>query len=173
MVEKQTKYYIGIALLLIIGVFLFNYQNNKVTVPTVGEDGKVDGNYSIAGIMKLGRPYVCAFEKTDGASSIAGVIHTDGQKIYGEFKIKTDLVKAGFSSFLLIKDGLAYTWTSLQNIGYQSEVAKSASKNASPREQAQIVGTLDTEAYRCEPWLEATSSVFQTPSAISFSELKQ
>jgi len=157
----------------VLCILLFIYQSNKIVVPTVGASGEINGNYTIEGIMKLSKPYVCTFEKSDGSSSISGVVHTDGQKIYEEFKIKTDLVKNGFNSFLLIKDGIAYTWTSLQNIGYTSPVAKSASKNASPSEQAQIIGIKDKETYQCEPWLNATGSIFDTPTGITFSTLQQ
>jgi hypothetical protein len=171
--ENQTKYYIGGVVLIICFFGFINYQNNKIVVPVVGANGEINGNYTIEGIMKLGKPYVCTFEKSDGTSSVSGVVHTDGQKIYEEFKIKTDLVKNGFNSFLLMKDGIAYTWTSLQNIGYISPTAKSASKNASLKEQAQIVGTRDEMLYKCELWLNATSSIFETPTSIKFSELKK
>jgi len=171
--KEKIKYYILGAALAVICIFLFNYQSNKITVPTVGTDGKINGSYAIEGIMKLNKPYVCTFEKTDGASTVSGVIHTDGQSIYGEFKIKTDLVKDGFSSFLLVKGNTAYTWTSLQNIGYQSTVAKSASRNASPQEQAQIVGTRDNELYQCELWQNADNSIFEIPTSTNFSELKK
>jgi hypothetical protein len=171
--KEQIKYSIGGVALAVICIFLFNYQNDKIVMPTVGADGKISGNYAIESIMVLGKPYTCNFDKSDGSSKISGVIHTDGGKIYGEFKIKTDLIKNEFNSFLLIKDNMAYTWTSLQNIGYKSSIAKSASKNASPQEQAQIVGTRDKMQYNCELWLNADNSLFETPTSITFSELKK
>lgn len=161
------------AVLAVLVIFLFNYQNNKLAAPTIGIDGRINGNYAIEGIVGLGKPYVCTFEKTDGASKILGIIHTDGQKIYGEFRIKTDLVKDEFNSFLIIKDGESYAWTSLQNVGYKSSTAKSASKNASPAEQSQIVGTRDKMDYKCELWQDADNSIFELPVWITFSELKK
>jgi hypothetical protein len=172
--SKRTQYYIigGMGLVMLI-ILLSSYLNNRIVTPEVGKDGEINGNYTIAGIMKLDTPYVCTFEKSDGVSNISGIVHTDGHKIYEEFKIKTDLVKNGFNSFLLIKDSNAYTWTSLQNTGYISPVAESASKNASPKEQAQIIGTKDKVLYSCKPWLNPNSSIFETPVSIMFSGLKK
>ena len=171
--KDYVKYFAGGIIAAILVIFLFNYQNNKLIVPAVGVDGKIEGNYAIEGIMRLGKPYECTFEKTDGASRIAGIIHTDSKNIYGEFRIKTDQMKDEFNSFLITKDEEAYIWTSLQNIGYKSPIAKSASKNASPVEQTQIVGMRDEMAYKCELWLDADSATFETPTWITFLELKK
>jgi len=169
--RNQIISWLIIVAMVVLGIFIYIY-GNKPQIPVVGEDGKISGNYAIAGIMRLGKPYVCTFERADDTSKIAGVIHTDGQKIYGEFRIKTDLVKDNFSSFLVVKDEKAYVWTSLQNAGYESPVAKSANKNASPVEQAQIVGLRDKILYKCEPWQDTDNSVFELPAWITFSELK-
>jgi len=166
---------ISAVVLVILVIFGWNYVN-KVEIPTVGPDGKISGNYTIEGVMKLKKPYVCTFEKTDQISKIAGVMHTDGEKIYEEFRIRTESMqeKKIFDSFQIIKDGKAYTWTSLQNnIGYISSAAKSASRNASPQEQAQIVGTRDEMDYKCEPWKEPDQTIFELPGGITFSELKK
>lgn len=174
MQNKKTSFILWIIfgiLIIIAAIVLLEYKN-RVVVPTVGADGKISGNYSIAGIMKLGKPYECAFQKSDGTSNITGTIFTDGSGIYGEFGIKTDLVKNRFNDFLLIKNGQAYIWTSLGNLGYRSPAAKSANKNASPREQAQIVGTEDVMQYDCQPWNQIDNSVFEIPSSIKFYELK-
>ena len=159
-----------LAVLIILVILFFDYKNRAVA-PTIGADGKISGNYSIASIMKLGKPYKCAFEKNDGTSQIAGTVLTDGSKISGKFAIKTDLAKNGFNDFLIIKNGKAYIWTSLQNLGYEHPAAKSAGADASPQDQAQIVGTEDLIQYDCAPWT-IDNSVFETPSSIQFSEVK-
>lgn len=162
---------IGVLLAILV---IFTYQNygNRVRVPTVEADGKISGEYAILGIMRLNKPYVCTFEKSDEVSKITGTIHTDGEKLYGEFKIKTDIIKEEFNSFLIIKGGEAYVWTALQNVGYRSKAAKSASKNASPSEQAQIVGLEDEILYHCEPWTNVDKAKFETPNWIKFNPPK-
>ena len=162
---------IGVVLAILV-IFGWNFYKNKPETPVVEADGNINGEYSIESIMLLGKPYICTFEKTDGVSEIAGTIKTDGQKIYGEFTIKTDLLKTGFNSFLLISDKQAYTWTSLSQLGYKSPAAKSASQNASPQEQAQIVGLKDKMPYECKLWQNADNSLFEIPASIKFSEIK-
>lgn len=169
--KNQIASWLIIIGLIVLGVFVYIY-GGQPTVPEVGEDGKISGIYTMEGIMKLDKPYRCTFEKADETSKIAGVMRTDGKNVFGEFRIKTDLVNNEFNSFLLIKGDEAYIWTSLQNIGYKSAAAKSASKNASPLEQAQIIGTRDKVAYKCEPWLEVDNSIFDTPSWVTFTDLK-
>lgn len=170
MKKQITLSLLGIALVG-LGIWAYVY-GSRPAMPEVGEDGKINGNYTIEGIMRLDKPYVCTFEKSDETSKIAGVIHTNGQNIYEEFRIKTDVVDKEFNSFLLVRDDTTYTWTSLQNIGYKSKVAKSASENASPEEQAQLIGTRDEVAYQCEPWLDTDDSIFEIPTGVTFSELK-
>ena len=173
--KKETRNQITFALVgvvVVILLFLGYGYINKPEIPVVGTSGEISGYYAIGGIMRLERPYVCSFEKTDGASKILGVIHTDGENLYGEFKIQTDSVEGKFNSFLMIKNKTAYTWTSLQNIGYKSNVAKSATKNASPQEQAQIVGTRDKMNYECSPWPKVDPTLFEIPNWIEFADLR-
>jgi hypothetical protein len=170
--KKQIASWLILIVFIALGIFVYVY-GGKPEIPTVGANGEINGNYAIGGIMRLGKPYACTFEKSDATSQIAGVIHTDGQRIYGEFRIQTDLLKNNFSSFLLIKDGVAYSWTSLQDIGYKSSAAQSASKNASPIEQAQIIGIKDRVPYKCRPWLEVDNTIFDVPTSIKFSELNK
>jgi len=169
--KKQMVSWLIIVALVALGVLVYTY-GSRPEMPQVGIDGKINGNYSIASIQRLGKPYVCNFEKKDGTSQVVGVIHTDGKSVYGEFRIKTDLAEKQFNSFLILKDDESYVWTSLQNVGYKTSIAQSASQNASPQEQAQIVGTWDKINYKCEPWLDSDNSIFETPTWITFVNLK-
>jgi hypothetical protein len=170
--KKQIKWIVALVILVILLIVTFNYVGQPA-VPSVGADGKISGNYALGGIMRLGKPYICKFQKTDGTSQIAGVIHTDGKNIYGEFRLKTDLVKNEFNSYLMVINSEAYTWTSLGALGYKLPVAKSAtSGSASPAEQAQIVGTNDVLSYDCNPWQNPDLTIFQIPTFIKFSEPK-
>ncbi len=169
--KNQITSWLIIVGLVAVGVLVYVY-GSRPTVPEVGEDGKISGSYTIEGIMGLNKPYRCTFEKTDGTSSILGVMRVQGENAYVEFRIRTGLMSEEFNSFLLIKGGEAYTWTSLQNVGYKSVAAKSASRNASPLEQTQIVGTRDKVEYKCEPWQYKDASLFEAPSWVTFTDLK-
>jgi hypothetical protein len=169
--QKQIFTWIAVVVVIGAGVWVYRWAD-KPEVPVVGMNGVVSGSYSIEGIMALGKPYICNFEKMDGASKIVGTVQTDGQKIHGQFRIKTELVKTEFDSYLIVRDGDTYAWTSLAPIGYKSKLAKSASVNASPSAQSQIVGTKDKMDYNCKPWTQVDQSVFVPPTSIIFSEMK-
>jgi len=144
---------LGIAVGLLI-IFTYNHYKNS------------GGGFTIESIEKLGQPYICTFEKSDGTSEISGTIHVNGPRLYGEFKITTSLAKNEFESFLLEKGGLSYVWTSLQNTGYKSAIAQSANVNATPEEQAQIIGLRDKLPYDCQLWQNADNSLFEVPVGI-------
>jgi hypothetical protein len=175
MKDKILRRTIAAAVGIIVAVaagYGYNYLNKPI-VPVVNTDGSIEGPYSIASIMTLGKPYRCTFEKGDGSSKIAGVLRTDGFKINGEFRISSPSLQAKeFNSFLIVKDKVAYSWTSLASTGFKGGVAESASVNASPREQAQIVGTRDKIQYKCSPLNHIDDTVFDPPSWITFTEIK-
>lgn len=169
--KKQIKLILILVVLVILGIFVFKYESQPAT-PVVGADGDINGNYAIEGVMALKKPYICNFEKADETSKIVGTIHINGKNFYGEFRIKTDLVKNEFSTFLLGIGGESYIWTSLGALGYKSPIAKSAGSKASPEQQAQIIGTRDIMNYQCQPWQNVDESIFQIPTSIKFSEIK-
>ncbi len=168
---KNQLIFIGSGLLIVaIGIFLVLYDG-KAKTPIPEENGNINGLYSIQGVMNLDKPYVCNFFKQDDSSAISGVLTTDGEKIYGEFKIQTKLLEKPFSSFLIVKDGFSYTWTSLADIGYKAPSVKNASAGASPSEQAQIVGLRDEMPYECKPIKNIDQTIFNVPVWINLIEL--
>ncbi len=164
--------YILAGVVVIAGAALFMIFG-KSTAPIAGEGGVIEGEYSIESIMNLGQAYICKFEKQDQVSKVSGTVYTDGQKIRGTFDIQTQAFQnQAFTSDLIVKEGDTYTWTSLFPQGYRAKVAKSATQNATPSEQAQLVGTKDKMNYKCTPWLEVDPSLFELPTNVTFVELK-
>jgi hypothetical protein len=160
---------VGIILALLV-IFGWNFYMNIPVTPVVEPDGSISGNYSIESIEKLGKPFECSFSKSDGSSQVSGSIRMAESKLRGDFDI--NVASTSFASHFIITSSTTYTWTSLGPIGYKSLVAKSASKGASPIEQAQIIGTEDKEDYNCSPW-NTDLSIFELPSGINFSEFKK
>ena len=157
-------------LLIVVAILLFRYFS-KVEVPKTELNGDVIGKYSIESILTLDKPYQCVFEKEDGVSKITANIFTNEKDIYADFAIQTNAGETGrFNSFFLIKDGSTYGWTSLSNLGYKTGVVKSASINATPLEQAQIIGIKDKLDYKCKLLSQADVSLFIVPSSINFNE---
>ena len=169
--KNQIISWLVIIIFIALGVFVYIY-GSKPVMPQVEAGGKIAGNYSIASIMKVAKPYKCVFERNDGTSKISGVIHINGDNAYGELRISTETAEKDFTSFLLIKGKEAYVWTSLQSLGYRSTVAESALRNASAQEQAQIVGTRDKLDLQCETWQAVDNTIFDIPVWIRFVELK-
>jgi hypothetical protein len=168
--KHQMGSWIILAAFVLIAVSVYFY-GNKPQTPEVRADGTIKGNYSTASIMSLGKPYECTFKKSDGISTISGIMHTDSKSFYVEFRIKTEELKNELNSLLLVKGGQAYSWISSKNVGYKSSAAKSAVKGASVAEQAQIIGTRDKVNYTCVPW-QADSTLFEIPTSITFIEPK-
>lgn len=163
-----------VTVLVLIGAAFYGYMTlNKPEVPVPAEDGSFKGLYTMEGIMALKKPYECRFEKSEGESKVGGVMTTDGSSMRGEFRIITpNFGLIEFDSSLVVKEGVAYTWTSIAPIGYKSSPAKSASMNASPEEQAQIIGSRDKVQYSCELLTNIDPTTFNPPSWVTFSELK-
>ena len=159
---------VGIILAVLV-IFACKYENRQ-KAPIVEADGKISGDYTIESIMKIGRPYKCSFLKSDGSSQVSGILQMAENKLRGDFDLIT--TATSFASHFIVIEDIAYTWTSLEPIGYKGPVAKSASKNASPAEQAQIVGTQDRINYKCEPWLNMDNSFFETPPGVTFTALR-
>ena len=164
----------GAAGIVVVLAIVFGLsKSGGAPAPQVQEDGSINGKYSIEGILGLGKAYECTFTKSDATSQVSGKVFTDGKQVYGEFNINTQAINQSFQSFLVIKDDITYTWTSLQPIGYRAPVAKSATTNASPNEQAQLVGTTDPIDYSCKLWAGVDAKKFEIPTNITFADLKQ
>lgn len=170
---KNQLIWAGVGI-VIVGVVIFVLsKGSEKTVPQIAEDGVIEGKYSIESIMKLGKAYECTFAREDQNSQVSGKVLTDGSNVYGEFNINTQIINQNFQSYLIIKDNTTYTWTSLQPIGYKAPVARNTTTNASPNEQAQLVGTNDEVDYTCMPWQNVDVSKFEIPTNITFTDLKE
>lgn len=170
MKNKISNWVIAV-LLVIIAVLIYQYLSKPV-VPVV-KDGAISGEYSLASLLTLQTPLKCTFEKADGVSKILATLYTNKEDVYADLRIQTDSREIGiFNGFLLIKDKTTYTWTSLSNLGYQSKTTSSASRNASAREQAQLIGLKDKLPYECNVLKEADPTLFELPTYITFSESK-
>ena len=97
--EKQIIYLAVVVALVIGGIFFYTqiFTQRQIQEPEVLVDGSIKGVYSIKNILSLGRPYICSFEKFDELSKVVGLVRTDGSKIFGEFKIETELAEVPLS----------------------------------------------------------------------------
>lgn len=170
--NKQIIFGVSGIILAVALILALSYER-EAKPAKVNEDGSVVGSYSIENIMALKKPYICTFEKIEGANRVAGTVKTNGENIYAEFAIKAEFLRDEFQSYFIVRDGKAYAWTSLASKGYISPVAKSATSGASPVNQAQIVGTRDEMPYECSPWSDPDTSIFEIPPSITFVDFKK
>lgn len=169
--KKQTIVVLVVILVAIIAGIIYISKGASST-PVANEDGTLEGKYSIEGIAALNKPYRCTFLKNDGASQVNGSITIAEGMVRGDFDIRLEAQDGGeFSSHFIMRDNVNYTWTSIQPIGFKSEIATNASKNASPEEQSQLVGTKEKVDYKCVPW-NPNLTIFELPSGINFLDLK-
>lgn len=151
----------------LIGVAIVRYS--KPTLPVVQPDGSTKGNYALKNIMALKESYECSFTKSDEVTRVVGTLQTDGSKIRGDFDISltTKDGEKSFASHLIVIDNQAYSWTSLQPVGYKTRYTGSANKNATPEEQGQMVGKGDVLPLNCVK-KNIDQGVFNIPEAINF-----
>lgn len=170
--KKKIWLSIVILILLVAGIAFVATREQKL--PIVNVDGSIIGKYSIKEVMALNLPYECTFRKIDQNAEVSGTLDTDGQKIRGDFDINITTAqneKQNLASHLVVLDNTAYIWTSLNTLGFKTPYTNSASTNASPIEQSQIIGLKDKTNFVCRPW-NATLNSFDLPSGITFSEVK-
>lgn len=178
---------IFILILLGVGAVYFFLSDRKMPSIDLNEgvlimaDGKITGNYAIKDILELEVPYECNFNKTDTTAQVSGLVRMAEGKVRADFDIQinpqatnfgdsgTDQ-RAFFASHFILKDGVNYIWTSLQNTGYKSNITDSA-EGSSKKDQAQIIGIEDKVAFDCKPW-NAVLNAFDLPTGIKFVELK-
>lgn len=178
---------IFILILLAVGAVYFFLSEKDTPTINLGEgvlimaDGKITGNYAIRDILELEVPYECTFNKVDTMSQVSGLVRMAEKKVRADFDIQinpqatnfgdsgTDQ-RAFFASHFILKEGINYIWTSLQNTGYKSKITDSA-EGSSKKDQAQIIGIEDKVAFDCKPW-NAVLNAFDLPSGINFVELK-
>lgn len=172
--EKRDQIIVLVFLLALTALSLSVYfYGNQPEKPEVSADGSVIGSYSIASLKTLEQPLSCTFDATDGNSKMTGIIKTDGESAYGEFRVESKPLESEFNAFLVMKEDQTYAWTSLENVGYKSKTAKSASRGASVEEQSQLIGSRDKLDLSCKPWEEIDRSLFEVPPSITFLEYNE
>jgi hypothetical protein len=125
--------------------------------------------------IKQGGSYQCTVNQYIDAgysSTTKGTVYISDSNIRGDFATQVQGMKID-TSFIL-RDGFAYTWTSLANTGYKSKVTPQANTNTAT--DTKLSGSFNWNAdmigdYDCAPWTVNTS-VFAIPANITFQEIK-
>lgn len=124
--------------------------------------------------IKQGGAYQCTVNQyIDAAysSTTKGTVYISDSNIRGDFATQVQGMKIDTS--FIVRDGFAYTWTSLANTGYKSKVTTDT--NANITTDTKLSGSFNWNAdmigdYDCTPWTP-NAALFTLPAKITFTTI--
>ncbi len=189
---KKNKGFIGIGLLVTIIVVLAaagggyavwkskgaEHANEKAT-ENANDNSAVKGDDStnpsgkkmaFSSFIKQGGSYKCTVHQNVAGSDASGTVYLDDSKIRADYTVSYNGTTMTGSS--IMKDGYAYTWTSLTPMGFKIAVkddAKNGDISASSGSYSWNADQIGN--YDCVAW-KADTSLFTIPANITFQEMK-
>lgn len=134
---------------------------------------------AFSSFIKQGGSYQCTVTQyIDSAytSSTMGTVYISGEKIRGNYSVEVQGMKINGS--VIVRDGFAYTWSSMASIGYKAKVTETA--NGSAQVNVNNSGSAASGSfswnsdmigdYDCKPWTTVESQ-FTLPASITFKEV--
>lgn len=100
-----------------------------------------------------------------------GTVYLDNGKLRGNFSTNYNGMK--IDAMTIMRDGFAYSWTSMANVGYKTPVANTDAGVASNVTVSGNTYSFNTDQigdYDCQPW-KAEASVFVVPADIAFQQV--
>lgn len=174
---NKNAIWIGVVIILVIGIGAYLVMNNKPSDNEIGETNgidEVDNQNPSAGTMMsmkellaAGQSKKCEFnDDTDGRVT-AGTMYISGGMMRGDFNT-TDNNQA-VAMHMIVKDQTTYTWIDGQNsMGFKMMLNTSATTNTNTnRSNVDLDKKID---YRCSAWA-ADNSMFEMPSGVQFNDL--
>ncbi len=163
----------------VAGYFIYNSNNTQS-----GEESHVAGHHesvesenhaeesgkkmAFAQFIKQGGSYECTVNQYVENIESKGHVFIDGGRIRSEYSV--DYQGTSMEGSVIIKDGFAYTWSSMMPMGIKVPV-----KNDEVNVDAGAKGTYNWNAdqigdYECNAW-KVDESKFTLPAGINFQEL--
>lgn len=139
--------------------------NGEAAAPAPG--GK---KMAFSQFVKQGGSYQCSVDQYLDNYNIktSGTVFLDKGKIRGNFSTNYNGTKIDAST--IVRDGFAYTWTSMNSTGYKTPIVET---NGSAESSVTVSGntySFNTDQigdYNCQEW-KADASVFVVPANITF-----
>lgn len=128
---------------------------------------------AFSSFIKQGGSYQCTVTQyIDSAytSSTTGIVYISGEKIRGNYSVEVQGMKIDGS--VIVRDGFAYTWSSMSSTGFKSPVTESASGAAGVQTSSGTTGSFSWNTdmvgdYDCKAWTPVESQ-FTLPASITF-----
>lgn len=140
---------------------------DQVSTTTTTPTGK---KMAFSEFVKQGGSYQCTVNQYIDAGmsqTTQGTVFIDSGKVRGDFATKIQGMSIDTS--FIVRDGFAYTWTSMTSMGFKSPVTVGANASGSTGATS---GTYTWNAqqigdYDCKPWT-TDASKFTLPTSITF-----
>lgn len=173
---------LGVAVIIVAGILIFKNKTPQTPTDTVNTtpDSASAGGTMLAGkkmafseMVKQGGAYQCSVDQYLDAGMqqmTKGTVYVDDGKIRGEYS--TTVQGMTIDTRVIVRDGFAYTWTSMASIGYKAPVVETVGGDASVGTAGkyswndQLIGDYD-----CKPW-SPDSSKFTVPTNITFQTMQ-
>lgn len=190
---NKTLISIIIGVAVIAGIVIIATRPKGVDAPVVQEDmatttsattttpgtatAPMGKKMAFSSFIKQGGAYQCTVNQyidSGYTSSTKGTVYIADQKIRGEYSVQVQGMT--ITGSVIVRDGFAYTWSSMTPTGYKAKVTDSPAGGAGVATN----GTATTGSfswntdmigdYDCQPW-KADESRFQLPTTITFKEV--
>jgi hypothetical protein len=169
---------IGVVIVVALGAFLVTKGNSKSTLsdntdPLIETPGVSGKKMAFSEFAKHGGSYKCTVTQYLDAGmtqSTQGTVYLDGGKIRGEYATKVQGMNIDTS--VIVRDGFAYTWTSMMPNGYKIAVNQTAGDTGAAASGAYSWNDKMIGDYNCVTWA-VDQSKFTLPSGVTFQEIKQ
>lgn len=125
--------------------------------------------------VKQGGSYQCTVDQYLDNYNIktTGTVYLDSGKIRGSFSTNYNNTK--IDAYAIVKDGFAYSWTSMGNMGFKTPVVETdggAESNVTVSGNTYNFNMNQIGDYNCEEW-KADASVFVLPTSVTFQTIAQ
>ena len=145
---------------------------NQVEQHQVATGGK---KIPFSDFMKKSGSYQCTVNQNleNYSMTAQGTVYLDNGKIRGDYTASYN--GKSFTGSTIIRDGFAYTWTSMMNIGWKVPVAQTdgnASSNVKVSGNTYSFNAAQIGDYDCKPWT-ADASKFTVPTNLTFQVVGQ
>lgn len=136
-------------------------QMNEVPAAAPDEQ-KFSG--SMQELMARGGSWTCDVSSTAGGVNSSGTTYSANGMVRSDFTSSIPQV-GNIESHIIVRDGFAYTWTSMMNQGFKFPIGEAEGEAEVSAEVAAQVN--QDYNFSCTPWV-VDESVFTLPSTIAF-----
>lgn len=147
-------------------------ENANENSAVKGEDSTNPSGKKMAfsSFIKQGGSYKCTVHQNVAGSDADGIVYLDDGRIRADYTVSYNGTTMTGSS--VIKDGYAYTWTSLTPTGFKIAVKDDMKNGDISASSGSYSWSADQIGdYDCVAW-KADASLFTIPSNITFQEMK-